>query len=94
MFEVHNKITVMSAEQARHVESAFSGAGHRMAAIPGFKEFHLLKSQDGSHYLVRVVWESEERFRQWVKSDHFKQAHSGQAGNGTNAELSQYEIIL
>lgn len=94
MFEVHNKITVASEEQARHLESAFSGADHRMAHVAGFREFHLLKSEDGGHYMVRIVWDSEETFHAWAKSDDFRRAHSGQDGNGMRTEVSLYQIVL
>ena len=91
MIEVHNKITVSSPEHAQHLEAAFSGTNHRMADIPGFVAFNLLKAQDGSHYIVRVVWESEDAFAAWTASEHFRQAHRGQSGE---AVASTYQVVL
>ena len=94
MFEAHNKIFVNSVEQGERLQQGFAHAGEHMKAVPGFRQFNMLASQDGSHFIVRVLWESEDHFQNWVKSEAFRKAHSGQGNNGLKAELTGYNVIM
>ncbi len=94
MFEVHNKIFTPTKEHADRLQAGFAHAGEHMKAVPGFKEFHMLKAADGSHFIVRVVWDSKEQFQAWTQSDHFKEAHRGQGDSSVKSELGTYEIVL
>jgi heme-degrading monooxygenase HmoA len=47
--------------------------------VPGFKEFHLLQGQRFDEYTLfasHSVWESEQAFEDWTKSDAFRKAHA------------------
>jgi len=94
MYEVHNKIFVTSSEQGQRLEESFSHASGHMAHIPGFQGFNMLKVKDGSHYIIRVLWESEERYQEWLKSPHFREAHKGQGDSSLKSELQSYDVIL
>ena len=37
--------------------------------VPGFKQFHTV-------FISHSVWESEEAFRAWTKSEAFRKAHA------------------
>ena len=93
MIEAHNKIFIESEEHGERLLHGFSHAAEHMKQVPGFVQFSMLKAQDGSHYIVRVLWETEEHFHHWVKSDHFREAHKGQSGSG-KAELTGYHVVL
>jgi len=47
--------------------------------VPGFKEFHLLQGQSFDEYTLfasHSVWESEQAFEDWTKSEAFRKAHA------------------
>jgi heme-degrading monooxygenase HmoA len=47
--------------------------------VPGFKEFHLLQGQGFDEYTLfasHSVWESEQAFEDWTKSEAFRKAHA------------------
>lgn len=51
----------------------------RLDAVPGFKQFKLLrgpKHEDHTLYASHTIWESEADFLAWTKSDHFREAHA------------------
>lgn len=52
--------------------------------VPGFVEFHLLRgstSEDHTLYASHTVWDSEEHFTNWTKSDAFRKAHANAGGS-------------
>ncbi len=64
-------------------------------AVPGFKEFHLLRGPSGAEFTLFVshsVWTSEDAFTAWTGSDAFRKAH-GQARSpaGTLLGHPQFE---
>ena len=47
--------------------------------VPGFKQFQMLQGEsqeDHTVFISHSVWESEEAFRAWTKSDAFRKAHA------------------
>ena len=51
--------------------------------VPGFVEFHLLrgpKADDHTLYASHSVWESEDAFVGWTKSEAFRKAHANAGG--------------
>jgi heme-degrading monooxygenase HmoA len=47
--------------------------------VPGFKQFKMLQGEsqeDHTVFISHSVWESEETFRAWTKSDAFRKAHA------------------
>ena len=55
--------------------------------VPGFREFHLLRGPTGEGYTLyasHTVWESEQAFEDWTKSEAFVKAHrNARAPEGT-----------
>lgn len=92
MFEAHNRLQVQSEEQSQMLEQRFSKASEHMKKVPGFVKFSMLRAHDGSHYLVKTLWESEQHFHDWVKSPHFQAAHGGREQGG-QAEVATYRVI-
>ena len=69
--------------------------------VPGFKEFHLLKgpkNEEFSLYASHSVWDSQDSFEAWTKSEEFRKAHSqARAPAGTylgHPEFEGFEAIL
>ena len=47
--------------------------------VPGFKEFHLLQGPTGDNFTLfasHSIWQSEEDFTNWTKSEAFRKAHA------------------
>ncbi|MBL4614610.1 MAG: antibiotic biosynthesis monooxygenase [Magnetovibrio sp.] len=58
--------------------------------VPGFVEFHLLRGPTGDEhalYASHSVWQSEQHFTDWTKSESFRKAHA-------NAGKSRKDIYL
>lgn len=52
-------------------------------AIPGFKEFHLLRGpgdETATLYASHSVWNSREDFENWTTSEAFRKAHASAGG--------------
>lgn len=97
MFVGTNRIKIKKG-YGKELEELFRSRGE-VAREPGFVDFELWRQEgDSEHeeYLVVSRWESEEHHNQWLRSDSFKQAHSGPPtdyimGHG---EFSSYQICL
>lgn len=51
----------------------------RLAGVPGFLEFHLLRGDAGPEcttFVSHSTWRSREDFTAWTQSDAFRQAHA------------------
>ncbi|MEM8768686.1 MAG: antibiotic biosynthesis monooxygenase [Pseudomonadota bacterium] len=69
--------------------------------VPGFKSFALLKGperEDHVLYASHTIWASEQAFKDWTESDHFRKAHAqASAPKGTylgHPELETFEAVL
>jgi len=97
MFVGTNRIKIKKG-YGKELEELFRSRGE-VAREPGCVDFELWRQEgDSEHeeYLVVSRWESEEHHNQWLRSDSFKQAHSGPPtdyimGHG---EFSSYQIRL
>lgn len=54
--------------------------------VPGFKVFHLMRGATDANagttlFATHTTWESEEAFRAWTASEHFRLAHKNAGGN-------------
>ncbi|MBP2227889.1 heme-degrading monooxygenase HmoA [Azospirillum agricola] len=62
--------------------------------VPGFVEFHMLRGpnrEDHRLYSSHTVWESEQSFLDWTRSEAFRSAHGG-AGSSKPLYLSHPEF--
>ena len=51
--------------------------------VPGFQSFHLLRgpeAEDHTLYASHTVWDDEEAFIDWTKSEAFRKAHANAGG--------------
>jgi heme-degrading monooxygenase HmoA len=65
-----------SAEYRPRFEELFASRAHAIDKMPGFINMHVLRPlQDGGDYLIVSYWETETAFKDWTKSDAFRQGH-------------------
>ncbi|MEO1105477.1 MAG: antibiotic biosynthesis monooxygenase [Pseudomonadota bacterium] len=81
-------------------EAVWLGRDSHLETVPGFKEFRLLKGpeRDGHVlYASHTVWESEDAFLAWTRSEAFRKAHAGAGDNKPlydgHPELESFEVI-
>lgn len=59
-------------------ENIWRNRESRLNELKGFREFRLLKGPEGDGhrlYSSHVIWDSEEDFRTWTRSEQFRDAH-------------------
>lgn len=85
MVTVMNRVFIKT-EFAEAFELAFRNRPGAVDGSPGFVSNQVLKpTKSGEPYIVLTLWESRDDFQAWVKSDAFKQAHSGDRRLGHDA---------
>ena len=100
MFIAMNRFTV-PVENAAEFEALWLSRDSKLDSLPGFVEFHMLKgpkAADHSLYASHAVWETEEHFQAWTKSEQFRAAHA-RAGESKVQYLSGphfegFEVII
>ncbi|SEP21617.1 Heme-degrading monooxygenase HmoA [Salinihabitans flavidus] len=78
MYLAMNRFTV-PLENAAEFEDLWLSRESRLQDMEGFVSFHMLKGpeEDGTVlYASHTVWQTEEHFRAWTRSDAFRAAHS------------------
>ncbi|MEL6367991.1 MAG: antibiotic biosynthesis monooxygenase [Pseudomonadota bacterium] len=68
-------------------ESVWRNRDSHLRDVPGFKQFKLLRGPSGKEHTLfasHSIWESEETFVAWTKSEAFRSAH---ANAGDNREM-------
>ena len=81
MYLAMNRFRVKT-DRADDFEKVWRERDSRLADVPGFVEFKLLKGpadEDAGHtlYASHTVWRSRGDFEGWTRSEHFKAAHRG-----------------
>lgn len=75
MFVAINYITCKEDYKPRF-EELFGTRAKAIDLMPGFKFMEVLKPSDGQgDYLIVSHWDSEEQFREWIKSPAFIEGH-------------------
>ena len=88
MFIAMNRFRVQRGHE-EDFEQVWKQRDTHLNAVPGFKEFHLLKGpaeEDHTLYASHTVWASKAHFEDWTKSDAFRKAHQD-AGTRKNLYL-------
>lgn len=70
-------------------EAIWRGREGRLAELPGYVEFHMLKgpkSDDHTLYASHTVWETHQHFIDWTKSEQFRAAHANAGANRGKVE--------
>lgn len=57
-------------------EELFATRAHAIDTMPGFVNMHVLRpAEAGSPYLIVSYWETEDSFKDWMKSPAFVEGH-------------------
>ncbi|KEA65652.1 putative, distant similarity with heme-degrading oxygenase IsdG [Marinobacterium lacunae] len=78
MYVAMNRFRIAPGKEQEFIEIWKSRDSH-LEGVPGFKSFHLLQGQSTDEHTLfasHSVWESEEAFVNWTKSDAFRKAHA------------------
>ncbi|MEM7547781.1 MAG: antibiotic biosynthesis monooxygenase [Pseudomonadota bacterium] len=65
-------------------ETVWRNRDSRLKSVPGFIDFHLMRgpeSEEHTLYASHTIWESEDAFIAWTKSEHFRAAHRNAGSN-------------
>ena len=95
-----NRFKIISGKEETFEEIWKSRDTH-LENVPGFKKFNLIKGSEQENYRLYAshsLWETEEDFINWTKSEAFRKAHKG-AGQQSDVylghpEFEGFEIIL
>ena len=84
MYVAMNRFKVAAGSE-EVFESIWKGRDSRLAELAGFISFHLLKGKTFAEegytlYASHTVWENEEAFTAWTKSEQFREAHKNAGG--------------
>ncbi|OUD08124.1 antibiotic biosynthesis monooxygenase [Marivivens niveibacter] len=77
MYLAMNRFQV-PVENADDFEQVWLNRDSQLKELDGFVEFHMLKGAevDGTRlYASHTVWETEEHFIAWTRSEQFREAH-------------------
>jgi heme-degrading monooxygenase HmoA len=79
MYIAMNRFKVRTGAEG-DFETVWKNRDSRLGEMKGFRTFHLLKGQENKEegytlYASHTVWDSEEDFRAWTRSENFRSAH-------------------
>lgn len=83
MFIAMNRFKVAKGQEEAF-EDVWRNRQSRLADVPGFKNFHLLKgasTDDHTLYASHTIWASHGAFEDWTRSEHFRMAHKDAGQN-------------
>ena len=82
-------------------EQVWANRDTHLDAVPGFKEFHLVRGpehEDHVLYASHTIWESEAAFQDWTKSEAFREAHKNAGDNRSlylgHPEFEGFTVVL
>ncbi|MGR3491356.1 MAG: antibiotic biosynthesis monooxygenase family protein [Shimia sp.] len=79
MYLAMNRFTVPTANAAAF-EALWLGRDSHLKDMAGFVAFNMLKGPEGEDgtilYASHTIWESEDAFRDWTRSEAFRKAHA------------------
>ncbi|MGN7720825.1 antibiotic biosynthesis monooxygenase family protein [Chitinophaga sp. 22620] len=65
-----------NADFRERFEQLFATRAHAIDTMPGFINMHVLRPEkDGEAYLIVSYWETEQAFKDWMKSEAFAAGH-------------------
>lgn len=93
MYLTMNRFKVKPGSEAAF-EAIWTGRDSHLPQVPGFRAFHLMRGpeRDGYRlYASHTMWDSEEAFTAWTRSEAFRAAHRG-AGDSRDIYLGPPEL--
>ena len=95
MYFAMNKFHVIPGKE-NEFEAVWKSRKTYLSEVPGFKEFHLLRGENGV-FISHSTWQSKGAFAEWTHSEAFAKAHAQGGSKGLiqgPPEFSGYEVVL
>jgi heme-degrading monooxygenase HmoA len=86
MFIAMNRFRIAAGREEDFI-TVWRQRDSRLAGVPGFQRFNLLRGEsdgEATVFISHSTWESAEAFEAWTRSEAFRAAH---AGAGQNKDL-------
>ncbi|MEM1411985.1 MAG: antibiotic biosynthesis monooxygenase [Pseudomonadota bacterium] len=83
MFIAMNRFQIVPGREA-DFEAVWANRDTHLDEVPGYVEFSLVRgpeNEDHTLYASHTLWESEEHFVAWTKSEAFRAAHRNAGDN-------------
>ena len=83
MFIAMNRFKIIIGKE-KEFENIWKSRETFLDKIPGFKNFNLIKGKTNEEYTLYAshsIWENEEAFINWTKSEEFRMAHKNAGSN-------------
>ena len=83
MFLAMNRFKVKRGREAEFI-AIWQQRNSYLDEVPGFVSFNLLQAESEPEYSLfasHSVWESEQAFENWTKSEAFRKAHANAGGS-------------
>ena len=93
MFIAMNRFKILIGKE-KEFENIWKSRDTFLDKVPGFKNFNLIKGKSNDEYTLYAshsIWDSEESFINWTKSEEFRMAHKN-AGNNKDLYLGHPEF--
>jgi len=85
MFIAMNRFKVARGQEDQF-EKIWRNRDSKLAGVPGFQSFHMLKgdvTDDHALYVSHSVWQDKSVFLDWTRSEAFRAAHKGAGDHRT-----------
>ncbi len=100
MYIAMNRFKITPGSEAAF-EKVWADRDTHLDRVAGFKEFQLVrgpKHDDHTLYASHTVWESEDAFVDWTKSEAFREAHRNAGDNKAlylgHPEFEGFTVVL
>ena len=93
MYIAMNRFKIILGKEVEF-EKIWKSRETHLDKVPGFKKFNLIKgkiTEDYTLYASHSIWNSEEDFVNWTKSEEFRLAHKN-AGDNKHLYLGHPEF--
>jgi heme-degrading monooxygenase HmoA len=83
MFIAMNRFRIAPGREQEFID-IWKNRDTHLADVPGFREFHLLQGpseEDATLFASHSIWESEQAFVDWTRSEAFRKAHANAGGS-------------
>ena len=93
MFIAMNRFKILIGKE-KEFENIWKSRDTFLNKVPGFKNFNLIKGKSNEEYTLYAshsIWDSEDSFINWTKSEEFRMAHKN-AGNNKDLYLGHPEF--
>lgn len=82
MYIAMNRFRIAPGKEQEFIDIWKNRDSH-LDGVPGFKDFKLLQgasSEEATLFASHSIWESEQAFIDWTKSESFRKAHANARG--------------